>query len=93
MDGDLNNNEKKLLFWWAMMLLLILGIITTIIGCNSGWSVANLEITPSNNQDTLYIVIVDQDSAEHWYDKAIYTEENYCYKHHIWEDVRKKNSE
>ena len=75
------------------MLLLILGIITTLVGCNSGWSVANFEITPSNSQDTLYIVIIDQDSTEHWYDKAIYTEENYCYKHHIWEDVRKKNSE
>jgi len=92
-DGDLNNNEKKLLFWWAMMLLLILGIITTIVGCNSGWSVANLEITPSNNQDTLYIIIVDQDSTIHWYNNSIYVEENYCYKHHIWENVRKKNSE
>ena len=75
------------------MLLLILGVITTLVGCNSGWSVANLEITPSDSQDTLYIVIIDQDSTVHWYNKAIYTEENYCFKHHIWEDVRKKNSE
>ena len=75
------------------MLLLILGVITTITGCNSGWSVANLEITPSNNKDTLYVVIKDQDSTEHWYDGSIYVEENYCYKHHIWENVRKKKSE
>ena len=75
------------------MLLLILGVISTLVGCNSGWSVANLEITPSDSQDTLYIVIIDQDSTVHWYNKAIYTEENYCFKHHIWEDVRKKNSE
>ena len=85
--------KKKILTWRVIMLLIILGIITTIVGCNSGWSVANLEITPSDNQDTLYIVIIDQDSTTHWYDKAIYKEENYCYKHHIWEDVRKKNSE
>jgi len=84
-------NERKLLFWWLVMLLLILGVITTITGCNSGWSVANLEITPSDNQDTFYIVIVDQDSTTHWYDKTIYIEENYCFKHHIWEDVRKKS--
>ena len=73
------------------MLLLILGVITTITGCNSGWSVANLIITPIDNQDTFYIVIVDQDSTTHWYDETIYTEENYCFKHHIWEDVRKKS--
>ena len=93
MNGLVKANERKLLFWWLVMLLLILGVITTITGCNSGWSVANLIITPVDKNNSVYTIIVDQDSTVHWYDKAIYTEENYCFKHHIWEDVRKKNSE
>ena len=78
---------------WFILMLFILALVSLSTGCNSGWSVANLEITPSNNQDTLYIIIVDQDSTIHWYNNSIYVEENYCYKHHIWENVRKKNSE
>ncbi len=89
----MNKNEKIVLGGWLSILIAILLIVITLSGCRGGWSVANLEITPSDNQDTLYIVIIDQDSTTHWYNNAIYVEENYCYKHHMWEDVRKKNSE
>jgi len=73
------------------MLLLILGVITTITGCNSGWSVAGVQITPSDSVEISYLVIIDQDSSKHWYEPSIKMGDNYCYKHHIWEDVRKKN--
>jgi len=50
-------------------------------------------------EDTLYIdfmVITDQDSSQHWYQRTttqggILVGDNYCYKHHNWEDVRKKS--
>jgi len=50
-------------------------------------------------EDTLYIdfmVITDQDSLQHWYQRTttqggILVGENYCYRHHNWEDVRKKS--
>ena len=56
----------------------------------------NRSISP---EDTLYIdfmVITDQDSSQHWYQRTttqggILVGENYCYRHHNWEDVRKKS--
>jgi len=90
-DGDLKSNEKKLLFWWLVMLLMILGIITTVSGCNSGLSVGGLEISPSDSVEISYLVIIDQDSSQHWYRPSIEIGDNYCYKHHSWEDVRKKS--
>ena len=91
MDGDLKSNEKKLLFWWVVMLLMILVIITTITGCKSGWSVGGLQISPSDSVHIDYLVIIDQDSSQHWYEPSIEIGDNYCYKHHIWEDVRRKS--
>jgi hypothetical protein len=73
------------------MMLMILGIITTVSGCNSGLSVGGLEISPSDSVEISYLVIVDQDSSQHWYRPSIETGDNYCYKHHSWEDVRKKS--
>jgi len=80
------------------MLLMILIIITTITGCNSGWSIGNLDISPSDSVHINYLVITDQDSSQHWYvsntvNNGITVGENYCYKHNIWENVRKKNGE
>tara|TARA_R110001583_G_scaffold122794_1_gene274080 strand:+ start:1610 stop:1888 length:279 start_codon:yes stop_codon:yes gene_type:complete len=89
----LNKNEKKLLFWWIVMLIMILGVITTVSGCNSGWSVGNLEVSPSESVHIDYLVITDQDSTQHLYRPSIgegmIVGDNYCYKHNIWEDVRK----
>ena len=40
-----------------------------------------------------YLVITDQDSTQHLYRPSIgdgiLVGDNYCYKHNIWEDVRK----
>ena len=40
-----------------------------------------------------YLVITDQDSTQHLYRPSIgegmIVGDNYCYKHNIWEDVRK----
>jgi len=96
MNGLVKDNERKLLFWWVVMLLMILGVITTITGCNNGWAVASLDITPSDSISIDYLIITDQDSSQHWYvsntvNNGIVIGENYCYKHHIWEDVRKKS--
>ena len=97
-DGNLKSNEKKLLFWWVIMLLIILIIITTITGCNNGWSVGNLDISPSDSIHIDYLIITDQDSSQHWYvsntiNNGITVGENYCYRHNVWEDVRKKKGE
>lgn len=75
------------------MLIMILGVITTVSGCNSGWSVGNLEVSPSESVHIDYLVITDQDSTQHLYRPSIgegmIVGDNYCYKHNIWEDVRK----
>ena len=75
---------------------MILIIITTITGCNNGWSIGNLDISPSDSIHIDYLIITDQDSSQHWYvsntvNNGITVGENYCYKHQIWEDVRKKS--
>ena len=75
------------------MLIMILGVITTVSGCNSGWSVGNLEVSPSDSVHIDYLVITDQDSTQHLYrpsiGEGIIVGDYYCYKHNIWEDVRK----
>tara|TARA_R100001440_G_scaffold10956_1_gene19799 strand:- start:13 stop:279 length:267 start_codon:yes stop_codon:yes gene_type:complete len=87
----LNRNEKILLSGWIAMLLFFLLLITTLSGCNGGWSIGNLDISPSDSIYIDYLIIVDQDSSHHWYKPNIEIGDNYCYKHHIWEDVRKKS--
>ena len=85
------NKELILLLSWLLFMLMILGIIITISGCKSGWSVGGLEISPSDSVHIDYLIIIDQDSTQHWYKPSIEIGDNYCYKHHIWEDVRKKS--
>ena len=58
----------------------------------------NGRLVPGTHHPINYLIITDQDSSQHWYvsntiNNGITVGENYCYKHHIWEDVRKKNSE
>jgi len=83
---------------WLILMLFILVLVSLSAGCKSGWSVGSLDITPSDSIHIDYLIITDQDSSQHWYvsntvNNGITIGENYCYKHHIWEDVRKKNSE
>ena len=89
----MKTNEKKLLFWWLIMMLFILATITTISGCKSGWIIGGLDVSPSDSVNIDYLVITDQDSTQHLYipsiGDGIVVGDNYCYKHNIWEDVRK----
>jgi len=87
----ITSKKSILLISWVLFMLMILGIITTVSGCNSGLSVGGLEISPSDSVEISYLVIVDQDSSQHWYRQSIEIGDNYCYKHHSWEDVRKKS--
>ena len=78
------------------MLLMILVIITTITGCKGNWSVANIDISPEDSLYADFMIITDQDSTKHWYerttvDNGILVGENYCYRHNNWEVVRKKS--
>tara|TARA_R100000234_G_scaffold98805_1_gene67393 strand:+ start:448 stop:714 length:267 start_codon:yes stop_codon:yes gene_type:complete len=87
----LKKNEKIILGGWLGILIAILLIVMTFSGCNGGWSVAGIQITPSDSIEISYLIIIDQDSSQHWYEPSIEMGDNYCYKHHIWEDVRKKS--
>tara|TARA_R100001129_G_scaffold84061_1_gene57147 strand:+ start:213 stop:491 length:279 start_codon:yes stop_codon:yes gene_type:complete len=90
-DGDLKQNEKLVLGGWIMFLIWILVIVITFSGCKGGWSVGGLQISPSDSINIEYLIIIDQDSAQHWYKSNIEIGDNYCYNHHIWEDVRMKS--
>tara|TARA_R100001198_G_C5221951_1_gene203792 strand:+ start:397 stop:663 length:267 start_codon:yes stop_codon:yes gene_type:complete len=87
----MKQGEKWLLFTWICFLIWLYLIITSFYACSNGWIVANIEVTPSDSVDISYLIVVDQDSVSHWYENNIEIGDNYCYKHHIWEDVRKKS--
>ena len=81
---------------WLILMLFILALVSLSTGCNSGWSVGSLDITPSDSIYIDYLIITDQDSSQHWYlsntvNNGIVVGNNYCHKHEIWEDVRKKS--
>ena len=75
----------------VISVVVIIFAIFILSACSS-----NRSISP---KDTLYIdfmVITDQDSLQHWYQRTttqggILIGENYCYRHNNWEDVRKKS--
>ena len=75
----------------VVLIVTIIFAVFILSACRSGWSIGGLEISPSDSIYIDYLVIVDQDSFQHWYDPSIEIGDNYCYKHHIWEDVRKKS--
>lgn len=76
----------------VLLAVVIIFAIFILSACSSN----SRSISP---EDTLYIdfmVITDQDSSQHWYQRTttqggILVGENYCYRHHNWEDVRKKS--
>lgn len=83
--------DRKDLITVLLAVVIIFAIfILSACSSNSG------SISP---EDTLYIdfmVITDQDSSQHWYQRTttqggILVGDNYCYRHHNWEDVRKKS--
>ena len=91
----MNRNEKILLGGWVAMLLFVLLLITTLGGCNGGWAIAGVDISPSDTARADFMIISDQDSISHWYirtteEGGILVGENWCHRHNQWEKVEKK---
>jgi hypothetical protein len=74
---------------WSLFLL----IVSFVSSCGNGWTIGGLEVSPSDSVEVNYLIITDQDSVQHYYKPSIgdgiLVGDNYCYKHSIWEDVRK----
>lgn len=63
----------------------------SIMSCSQGWTVAGLEITPSDTtKNTVFIEIIDADSVEHWYHGRINSDDNWCYRHEQYEYIEAK---
>jgi hypothetical protein len=61
-----------------------------ISSCSQGWSVGNYQITPQDTvTNTVFIEIMGVDSVMHYYHGRIYSESNWCWVHHQFEDVVK----
>ena len=79
----------------VIFLFVILGGLVLLGSCNGGWTVAGVDISPSDTVRADFMVIVDQDSTKHWYvrttvDGGILVGDNWCHKHGQWEKVEKK---
>jgi len=75
------------------VVLAVLFTLLTNSSCTGGWSVAGWEITPSDSTHTLQ-QILDQDSTIHIYEHPFLVgEDNWCFKHDLWEQVERKLSE
>ena len=89
----MKKNEKILLGGWLLRMFWVLMVVLSFSGCKAGWSIGNLDVSPSDSVHIDYLVITDQDSTQHLYRPSIgdgiLVGDNYCYKHNIWEDVRK----
>jgi len=78
---------KKLI--QVTVFLLSMNLMT---GCNQGWSIGNLEITPSDTvTNTVFIEIMGDDSTVHYYHHTIYETQNWCWVHHQFEDIKLVN--
>lgn len=79
-----------------VILKLLVQVITfllsmSILSCSQGWTIAGLEITPSDTtKNTVFIEIIGADSVEHWYHGRLYSDGNWCYKHEQYEYVEAK---
>ena len=59
--------------------------------CSQGWSVAGVQLTPSDTMiNTVFLEIMDTDSVMHYYHERMYSTQNWCYLHQQFEDVIKK---
>jgi hypothetical protein len=93
-DGDLSDDIKDIIRGIAFLVIVLGAIILS--ACSDNLAVGNLNISPNDSLYIDFIVITDQDSSKHWYERTttkggILVGENYCYRHHNWEDVRKKS--
>lgn len=89
MKKDYTDVMKILIF------IIIFFLSFVLFACNGGWSVAGVDIFPSDSSYSNFITIIDQDSIKHSYVRTtayggIFTGDNWCYKHNQWEKVEKK---
>ena len=68
--------------------VMILLLFITITGCGTGWSVGGYQITPQDTvSNTVFIEVMGADSVMHYYHGRVYTQSNWCWIHHQFEDV------
>jgi len=68
--------------------VMIFLLFITITGCGTGWSVGGYQITPQDTvSNTVFIEVMGIDSVMHYYHGRIYTQSNWCWIHHQFEDV------
>jgi len=83
---------KDILKILAFLIITLGGLI--LLACNGNYSIGGYDISPSDSVSADFIIIIDQDSVQHWYMKNNFedflTQEHYCYKHNQWEQVKKK---
>jgi len=63
-------------------------LLTSFLGCSQGWSVGGVALTPQDTvSNTVFIELMGADSVVHYYHGRIYTQSNWCWLHHQFEDV------
>jgi len=68
--------------------VMIFLLFITITGCGTGWSVGGYQITPQDTvSNTVFIEIMGADSVMHYYHGKVYTQSNWCWIHHQFEDI------
>ena len=88
------SEDKKDLIKVILAVIVIFSIFI-LSACNGGWSVAGIDISPSDTLRTDFMIITDQDSVKHWFvrttvDGGILVGDNWCHRHEQWEKVEKK---
>ena len=74
-----------------VQVIIFLLSMSMLINCNQGWSVAGIELSPSDTtNNTVFIEVISHDSTVHWYTGNISDGNNWCFKHGEMEDVRVK---
>jgi hypothetical protein len=92
-DGIVSEDKKDLIK--VILAVVVIFSIFILSACNGGWSVAGIDISPSDTLRTDFMIITDQDSVKHWYvrttvDGGILVGDNWCHRHEQWEKVEKK---
>ena len=63
-------------------------LLTSFLGCSLGWSVGGVVLTPQDTvSNTVFIELMGADSVIHYYHGRVYTQSNWCWLHHQFEDI------
>ena len=88
------SQDKKDLIKVILAVVVIFSIFI-LSACNGGWSVAGIDISPSDTLRTDFMIITDQVSVKLWFVRTsvgggILVGDNWCHRHEQWEKVEKK---